>query len=105
MDTQVKPEVGMGVTEAVGSDSYPYTVIEVVSNREIVVQADSYKPDLDNKYDYYANQIYNYYPNPEGAKYTLTLRKNNRWKRKGDSMSATSRWYMDYRRHYSDPSF
>jgi len=44
MKEEVIPEVGMGATEHVGSDRYrvcrPYTIVEVITPRKIVVQRD-----------------------------------------------------------------
>lgn len=61
MKNKITPEVGMGVTQGVGSDSYPYTIVEVLSPRRVVVQADSFKalPGSDpfgyQKYEYFRN--------------------------------------------------
>lgn len=43
MREQVTPEVGMGATEVVGSDRYPYTIVKVVNPKKIVVQRDDYR--------------------------------------------------------------
>ncbi len=36
----IKPEIGMGVTEICYSDRHAYTIIEVITDKKIVVQQD-----------------------------------------------------------------
>lgn len=97
---KVIPTVGMGATAGIGSDSYPYTVVEVRSPKTIVVQADSYKPA--EHHDYYANQEYVYSPNPDAGKEVYTLRKDGRWRKKGSQYQTLT---LGFRRHYHDPHF
>jgi hypothetical protein len=102
--TQTQPEVGMGVTFGIGSDCYPYTVLEVVNSKTIRVQSDDYKALPDS--EYFGNQKYEYRRNHQGSITTLTLRKNGRWVRKGESMrGASGYWSIGTRRYYSDPHF
>lgn len=101
---QKTPEVGMGATGGAGSDCYPFTIVEVVSPKTIVVQADS--AVMNSKGDYFGNQIWDITPNPNGGKETYTLRKNGRWILKGSPM--TDHWSgisIGHRRRYEDPHF
>ena len=96
-------EIGEGVTMGIGSDAYPYTVIEVVDSKTIRVQADLSKPLPDS--EYFGHQKYSYERNERGKIVTLTLRKNGRWVRKGESMKSPYRWVVGNRRYYRDPHF
>lgn len=96
------PTVGIGATNCVGSDRYPYTVIEVQSPKRIVVQADNYKRTDKNGLS--ESQTYEYSPNPDGSTRVLTMRKNGRWCEVGDSMDYGG-WAIGYRSAYQDPSF
>ena len=99
---EIIPVVGMGATESVGSDSYPYTIIEVSpSEKTIVVQQDIAKPDVGH--EYFGAQKYVYTPNVDANKRTYTLRKNGRWYQKGESMGYMP-LCIGHRRYYSDPS-
>lgn len=79
----VKPVVGMGATKIMHSDRHPYTVIEVINERRIRVQADtSHRVDTNGMSDC---QEYTYAPNPDGEVVTLSLRKDDTWRVVGDS--------------------
>jgi hypothetical protein len=55
------------------AEYYPYTIVEVVNEKNIFVQADQY-------YNYNAEkQLYKYVRDPKGEKIRLSLRLNNRW--------------------------
>lgn len=97
-----KPEVGMGCTQGVGSDRYPYTICEVVNEKKIYVQADDYKRTDKNGQS--ESQTYEYTPNPEAQKILVTLRKNGRWVRKGETLNGSA-FYIGQRRAYQDPSY
>lgn len=99
---KVKPEIGMGGTMSCGSDCYPYTVIEInKTGTKIKIQQDSAKPDKENGYDYYGNQVYIYSPNPNGPIHEMSLRKNGRWTEVGSTSSVS----LGGRRQYQNPSF
>jgi hypothetical protein len=102
MTVVVTPEVGMGVTYCCGSDRYPFTIIEVVSDKKIVVQRDNYKR-IDNN-GYGGQQEYEYQQDSEGVTKIITLRKNGRWIAQGDPLSAHG-YLIGERRAYLDPSF
>lgn len=103
-DTQVQPEVGMGVTQSIGSDSYPYTIIEVKhGGKTLVIQSDDYKRTDNNGYG--GHQEYEYAPNPNGSTHEITLRKTGRYKRKGESLHGGYNYGIGFRRAYQDPHF
>ncbi len=102
MADKTTPAIGMGATYVCGSDRYPYTIIEIVSDRMIRVQSDIYTPA--DGYNYYSNQVHDFTPDPDGGIVTLTLRKNGRWIEKGQSIKSFG-YAIGSRRAYSDPSF
>lgn len=97
------PEIGMGVTQLCFSDRHPYTIIDVISSREILVQADSaVRVDNNGMSD---SQSWEFSSNPRGHKYILTLRKNGAWKCKGASLKGSESWMIGKRSKYHDFSF
>jgi hypothetical protein len=93
------PTVGMGATKISWTDRHPYTIIEVRSKSTIIVQEDeSIRLDGNAMSE---GQTYEYKPDPNGSKYTLTLRRDGRWKVKGD----TTVFALGYRSRYHDFSF
>lgn len=97
------PQIGMGVTECCWSDRHAYSVIDVISPREIVVQKDcATRIDNNGMSD---SQTYEYSRNPEGNIAVLTLRKNNRWIRKGCGQKNSSGWIVGKRDAHFDFSF
>ena len=90
--------VGDGATYRVGSDRYPYTVIEVRRNgRQLVLQADDYKLI---KGDWLSQEDYEFTPNPDGA--TMTVNWAPSRKRFGGKYSSVS---VGDRDAYRDPHF
>ena len=97
------PVVGMGATKIMWSDRKPYTVVEVINTTTVVVQEDDYKRvDTNGMSD---SQSYEFSPNPEGIKYTVTRRKNGQWVRKGSSMKDGAKFCLGTRDKYHDFSF
>lgn len=95
-------KVGIGATEIVGSDRYPYTVVEVLSDKKIVVQADDYKRTDKNGMS--ESQTYEYTPNPNSLRVVVTLRKNGRWVREGESGKGRG-FAIGHRDAHQDPHF
>lgn len=95
----VKPTVGMGATMLMHSDRHAYTIVEVVSDKEVVVQQDN--AVRTDKNGLSESQTYEYSPNPQGEKHTVTLRKHGGWVTK----KGHQRWHIGERREYRDPSF
>lgn len=103
MTTQpAQPQVGDGATQQVGSDRYPYTVIKILSPRRLVVQQDNARRTDSNGMS--ESQTYEYSPNPNASEVIITLRKNGRWHRLGESIKSGS-FYVGRRSMYQDPSF
>jgi hypothetical protein len=97
------PEIGMGVTQLCFSDRHPYTIIDVISSHEILVQSDNaVRVDNNGMSD---SQDWEFSPNPRGIKHILTLRKNGAWKCKGDSLKSSYNWMIGKRSKYHDFSF
>lgn len=102
MSQEITPEVGMGVTKYVGSDRYPYTVVEVITPKKIVVQADNYvRTDKNGQSE---SQEYTYTPNTDAERITITKRKNGRWVRQKESSNSIG-YGIGHRRAYQDPSY
>ncbi len=97
-----EPVVGMGATELCWSDREPYTVVEVISAKKIVVQSDI-ATRTDKNYEA-GPQIYTFAPNPEAPRIVVTLRRNGRWVRQGDS-SKGSPFKLGSRDKYHDYTF
>lgn len=102
-ETPVVPEVGMGATYCIGSDSYSYTVIEVsASKRRIKIQSDrSTRVDNNGQSE---SQQYIHERDPNGRIEEYSLRQDGSWRRKGDD-HRTGYVLLGSRRSYGDPSF
>lgn len=92
------PEVGMGVTEIMYSDRHPYTVVQVISDKRIVVQADNFKRTDENGCS--ENQTYNYTPDTDAPLVTLRKNKTGRWKQEGHPDGST--YLVGRREEYYD---
>ena len=98
-----QPTVGMGATLCVGSDRYPYTIVEIIGSKTIVVQADEFRR-TDSRGAFTEQQEYSFTRNPFASKLTFTLRKDGRWHRRGESMKG-SPLLVGWRAAYQDPHF
>lgn len=72
-----KPEIGMGVTELMWSDRYPYEVIAVISEKKILIRELGYER-TDNR-GLCETQDYRFFSKPDGEVVTLVLR-NGKWR-------------------------
>ncbi len=97
-------KVGDGATRCVGSDRYPFTIVEIVSAKEIVVQEDTATANVEAGHNHYGKQVYDILPNPAAEREHVTLRKNGRWVLKGDPANGVG-FRLGERDKYSDPSF
>jgi hypothetical protein len=95
-------KVGDGATKGVGSDRYPYTIVEILSPKRVVLQPDDYYRTDKNGFS--EMQTYEFTPNPEAYRIIVTLRKNGRWYQLGQTMGG-SRFSLGHRDAYQDPSF
>lgn len=93
------PEVGMPATMTAGSDSYPMKVIAVSKNKfKVTAQRIATKPGAG--YDYYGNQVYEYFPEQvEGTPDTFYKCKDGTYGEQGNWLR------LGYARKYEDPSF
>lgn len=97
-----KPEVGMGVTELCYSDRHPYTIIEIINAKKVVVQGDkAVRTDKNGMSD---AQSYEYSANPEGRVLTLTLRTDGHWRAVGAGKGSNV-FMIGRRSAYHDYSF
>lgn len=95
----IEPVVGMGATVGVGSDSDPYTIIEIKTPSHIVIQEDEWRITSGNEGD--GSATYEYAPNPSAPREDVTLRRDGYWKLAGGSTIV----HVGGRRRYRDPSF
>lgn len=93
----------MGATGFWYSDKTACTVVEILSPKRIVVQEDF--ADLGPDFSYYLNQNYEFSPNPNGVKRTVSLRKNGYWITVGEKSNSTPRFRLGKRQRYDDPHF
>jgi len=83
----LEPQVGMGATELMYSDRHPFTIVEILSPKRIVVQADKATRKDDRGFS--ESQQYIYEPQPESPKIVLFLNKHGRWKARGNADGST----------------
>ena len=84
-------------SQVVGSDIYPYEVVEVVSDKKVIVREMSFK------WKVYEGDCYDYKSTNKPTK-TITLRKNNHWYQVGDSMNGCRFYPKDEPIAYRSPS-
>lgn len=102
-DKNRTPEVGDGVTQMLGSDRYPYTVIEVSkSGKQVTVQADRATQTAGGMSD--SGQRYTYEANPQGKTVRLSKRNDGYWRIVGDTKEWWNTWGMGGRERYVDYS-
>lgn len=95
-------KVGQGATFRIGSDRYPYTVVEVSSETRVVVQADHYRRTDNNGNS--EVQTYDYTPNDSAHLIVVTRRRDNVWRKQGDTKGGGV-FSFHGRNAYQDPSF
>jgi hypothetical protein len=100
--TEIK--VGDGATEAILSDSYPYTVTKIFSETRVAVRRDDYRRS-DNRGPYTERQDYEYVTLPGNVEDDLiiTKRKNGRWYPVGQPMSQGYCFLVGFRAAKRDP--
>lgn len=99
-DTEITPQIGEGATVRVGSDCYPYTIIDVSESGKTIYLKEDRVERTDNN-GMSECQEYNYFRNPEGAEVKATKRKNGSWKLTGSNSLVT----IGIRRKFYDFSF
>jgi hypothetical protein len=97
------PRPGDGATYSVGSDSYPYTVLWVHKNgKRLLAVQDEFVCTLYK----YEQQEHVFLRALRREQEEFTLRKDGRWRRKGDAMGRGSCClYVGRRAAYMDPCF
>ena len=95
-ETRTKPEVGMGATYSIGSDSYPYTVVSVGLGKDgqpstVEVRGCDYRATANS--NFYGNQEYTY-TEREGAAVEVWKwdAKNDRWRRTTKNDNGRQVW-------------
>lgn len=97
-----EPTVGMGVTKLGWTDRYPYTIVEVINTRRIVVQEDNAtRVDQNGMSDY---QKWEFSPNPDSARIELAIGRDGQWREKG-SRKGDPVYKIGHRDRYYDFSF
>jgi hypothetical protein len=94
-----QPEVGMGATELLWTDRNPYTVVEVINEKTLRL-----RPCRVTRYDEggYAKEFEEL---PTADTILVTLRKNGRWVRRGESLKNGTAYRIGERLGYRDPHF
>lgn len=107
-----KLEPGMGATRFVGSDRYPYVVVDVPTPKHVRVFW-IHDDDFEKMFDKRENGVMMMKPEylekvyAKGLDYftSYTYRKNGRWMAKGDDMWATGAIQIGVADQYLDPCF
>ncbi len=103
MTPVITPDLGMGATLHIGSDSYSYTVTRVISPTRILVRPDDVSGDTS----------YGARGNKEAVTYAIsvrgdveyTFRRNGVWGEKGKHGPWARPLHLGSRRAYCDPDF
>ncbi len=95
------PRVGLGATYKVSSDAYPYTIVEVLSEKRIVVKSDDYHYNKETK-------KYTFTRRENASGKILTKRRDRRWRTMGSGSSGTGFYgcyfTLGHRRYHYDMS-
>ena len=95
---RTKPVVGNGAHISNGVDTHSVTIVEVSkSGKFVIVQRDTVKPKEGSSS--YSNE-WDMTPNPNGATYEFTLRKNGHYVHTGEGMKFGSVLHISGRREY-----
>lgn len=89
----------------VGSDVYPYEIIEVVSDRTIKVRRMHAEPDHDNGYDWQEGGPWVCTSDESRTVETVTRRKNGNWYPKGQKQLYNPFAFSSHPCKYRDPNF
>lgn len=93
--------VGTGVTEVSGSDSYPYTVVEVMSPTKCRITPDMCQ--VLSGAESHGDAEYMITPHPNQKGFIIRKNKQGYWKRLGSPKG--SNFYVGHRVAYRDPHF
>ena len=95
--------VGMGATRLMFTDRYPFTVVEIINENTLVLQADDCER-VDNL-GMSDMQEWIFKQNIDNPTYIVTKRKNGCWVTKGQGMKNGQHWSIGKRSKYYDFSF
>jgi len=96
--------VGQLATHCVGSDRYPYEVIEISDDKSHVFLREM-RATATAEFDYYSHQDYTYSSFTGGVIVELTLRKDGHYRPVGAPIRERPNFVFGYARFYHDPSF
>lgn len=96
-------QIGQGCTYHIGSDRYPYTLVEILTSNRVVLQRDNYTRTDKNGIS--ENQTYSFEPDPLAIRIVVSRRKDGRWRRQGEKSGGSGFFTLKGRNAYSDPSF
>lgn len=100
----IKPEVGMGVTEYWWSDREPFEIIAVKDDRHITIRRLDYKR-IDHNGAFTEAQEYEYYSNESNDTHELFFTKQGVWRERiGRSLGPTT-FGVGHAEKYYDPCF
>jgi len=95
-----RPEIGMGVTLAIGSDRFPGTIIDISSSGKRITFQEDIASRIDNN-GMSESQDYIFQIDPQGTIHTASLRKDNSWR----ITNSKTPVYIGKRDKYYDFSF
>lgn len=95
---KIEPKVGMPVTYSIGSDSYSYTIVEILSPKRLAVCAD----DVMQVGNFYGDQEHVITEKGGGRMRFISLRKNGVWREMGEHCGY---WELGKANNYMDPGF
>ena len=107
----VIPQVGMGVTELMYSDAHAYTITAVDENGKwfkCTLDHAYRDEELTDKEWPHRKQVYKYETNPLAGEVKVTLRKDGRWRKAGQSSTgsmARCHFILNIRAKYYDYCF
>jgi len=90
------PEIGMGATRLCCTDRQAYTIIEILTQKRILVRRD--KAILNNG-------VYTYEQDSNGFLAELSLRKDGSWIAVGESLKTGIKFSIGRRDEFYDTSF
>lgn len=100
----MEPEIGMGATLCVGSDRYPYTIVDIVTNKRtglatiLTMRADNFR--LIGGSILSEHQEYEYTSDPAGVAIIVRKRSDGSWKvNRGETPVV-----IGVKNYYRDPS-
>lgn len=100
-DPKVTPVVGMGATELQYTDRDAYTIVEILSEKRILVQEDkAIRKDNNGMSEM---QVWEFEPNPNAKRTIVSLCKDGRW-HKGTNQKGNI-FTLGERDKYHDYSF